>query len=278
VCHFNYSQATEFREKGELTDEKTLYRIMMLEKDIFERVDGVIYVSNWMRDVMENERRICPVSSTVIWNGLPVSVQDTGVSRDDLSLSHQDLVFVNVGTLEPRKNQLGLVKFFAVLAAEYPHVRLLLVGDGPQRLEVERCVTRLQLSDRVKLLGARSDVPALLRLSDLYVHYATSESCSITLLEAARAGLPIAAVPLGGTPEVLAGLGGGIELPGDDIDLAIARIRPYIEQHTLRKELGVRMHSYFTSIFTLDMMVSSYLRATRFLDPMIDQEESLIAT
>jgi glycosyltransferase involved in cell wall biosynthesis len=261
VCHFNYSQASEFREKGELTDEATSRRILQLEEEIAEEVDLMIYVSNWIRQVMEGMRGVRPASSAIIWNGLPTTVYDVGASRIDLGLDQEDLVLVNVGSLEPRKNQMGLVEFFAVLAVEYPRAHLLLIGDGPQRAEIGRKVEQLHLTNRVHLLGACSNVPSLLRIADIYVHYAKAETFGIVLIEAARAGLPIAALPVGGIPEVFAGLGGGVELNADSSAPSMERLRPYLESEQLRRDVGSKMRSNFLKNFSVEAMIESYLRA-----------------
>ena len=57
VCHFNYSEATEYREKGELSSERFFQRMLAMEKKVLESVDRVIYVSNWARDIVEREAR-----------------------------------------------------------------------------------------------------------------------------------------------------------------------------------------------------------------------------
>src|SRR5207302_297008 len=137
------------------------------------------------------------------------------VDRSTLGLSGDDLVLINVGSLEPRKNQIGLLDLFECVARDHGKARLLLVGDGPQRREIERKIHQRQLADRVGLLGHRRDVPALLNLADVYVHYARLESCPMVLLEAARAARPWAAIPAGGIGELQSRLG-GVALDEDD--------------------------------------------------------------
>jgi len=68
VCHFNYSEATEYRDKGELASQRYFDSVLAMEKQVLESVDRVIYVSNWARDVVEKERDIHPRASSVIWN------------------------------------------------------------------------------------------------------------------------------------------------------------------------------------------------------------------
>ena len=60
VCHFNYSEATEYRDKGELASQRYFDSVLAMEKQVLESVDRVIYVSNWAQHVVEEERDIHP--------------------------------------------------------------------------------------------------------------------------------------------------------------------------------------------------------------------------
>lgn len=259
VCHFNHSEAREYRQKGELAGDWQYQRMLDFEKAVIESVDRVIYVSHFARQVVEQERGILPRQSAVIWNGIADETKPSGLTRADLGLGPDDLALINVGTLESRKNQLGLVELFSRIAAEHPGARLVLVGDGPARKQIERGVAELGLQDRVRLLGLRHDVPALLPLADIYVHYASLENCPTVLLEAARAALPIAALPTGGVPELLAELG-GVALDPKEAARSMVAIRPLLEQVHVRLELGRQARSSFARLFTDQAMVAQYLR------------------
>jgi glycosyltransferase involved in cell wall biosynthesis len=212
VCHFNYSEASEYRDKGELRGQAAFRTVIDLEVDVLSQVDKVIYVSQWARKMVEHDRAITPKASAVIWNGISDEPTAVPLDRPSLGLSEMDVVLINVGSLEPRKNQISLLDLFAKIAQAHPAAKLLLVGDGPDRDAIQWKITSLGLQDRVQCLGFRSDVPALLAISDLYLHYAKLENCPVVLLEAARAGLPAATVPAGGAAEILAALGAGVLL------------------------------------------------------------------
>jgi glycosyltransferase involved in cell wall biosynthesis len=262
VCHFNHSEAREYRDKGELRGDRAFNRMLAEENAVLAEVDHVVYVSGWARDVVEIERGVRPRSSTVIWNGLPDASVDTAnrfAQRAMLGLGDDDLALVNVGTLEPRKNQAGLVDLFADVAARFPQARLLLVGDGPHRPIVEERIRERGLEAKVKLLGMRRDVPSILSAADVYVHFATAENCPVVLIEAARAGLPMAAAPVGGVPELLRELGSGVELNLTDRAASLRALRPLLESTERRTDLGRRARASFERRFTRDAMVKQYM-------------------
>jgi glycosyltransferase involved in cell wall biosynthesis len=261
VCHFNYSEATEYRDKGELNSRKQFERMMKLEATVLQTVDQIIYVSNWAQQVVETERGIKPKASQVIWNGIAADTDTPTLCRAAFGLEQDDLVLINVGSLEPRKNQVHLLDLFALLRPRYPSAKLVLVGDGAQRGEIEEKIRRNNLSESVLVLGHRTDVPALLKLSDVYVHYSKLENCPVILLEAARTGLPIAALPAGGVPEIGEKLGGIVPLNDVDLNVSLDAMEPLLKDAALRQEMGRRARSGFESHFTCDAMVQAYIDA-----------------
>ena len=240
VCHFNYSEATEYRDKGELKDEIAFDHMIKQEATIMQGVDQLIYVSNWARRVVEDERAIHPTKSRVIWNGISATVKTAPLSRADLNLSADDLVLMNVGTLEPRKNQIALLDLFARIHTSYANAKLVLVGGGPQAEEIQAKIAQLNLGDSVHMLGHRTDVPALLGQADIYVHYSKLENCPIILLECARAGLPSAAIYAGGISELGEQLGSITPLDENDLNASVAALKPLLDYQGYREERGKR--------------------------------------
>jgi len=96
----------------------------------------------------------------------------------------------------------------------------------------------------------------------LYVHAARLENCPVVLLEAARARLPIAAVPSGGVAELLEQLG-GMELDSASPSESMRRLTPLLESSSLRQQTGQRSFRGFTENFTLDAMTQRYVEILR---------------
>jgi glycosyltransferase involved in cell wall biosynthesis len=260
VCHFNHSEAAEYRERGELVGEEHYRDMLAFEDRVLEEVDRIVYVSQWARQNVELQRGLRTKSSAVIWNGVDESMPPA-MTREQLGLGDDDLVLINVGSLEPRKNQLGLLDLFATIHSQHPSSRLVLTGDGPARGDIEQKIAEMNLHHAVTLLGHRRDVPAILPLADLYIHYAALENCPLALIEAARAGVAFAAVPAGGVPELQQALECNYALQPHDLRTSMDNIRPLLNNRELRRSAGMRAQQKFKGTFTRDAMTRAYIEA-----------------
>ena len=147
-----------------------------------------------------------------------------------------------MGRLEERKGVIHLVRAFARLYNQYPQLRLVIGGDGPERAALEREAQERGL-ERVVFLGYVSavDVPRLFASADLFCAPATyAESFGIVLIEAMAAGLPIVAAANAGYAGLLSTHPGNLLVPpGDDRALAGA-IATLIMHPTYARTVGAR--------------------------------------
>jgi glycosyltransferase involved in cell wall biosynthesis len=112
--------------------------------------------------------------------------------RHELGLSKDAPVVGHVGLFNAQKNHAVLLRAFAALLEQRPDARLLLVGEGPLRGEVETLVRRLGVEPQVHFLGPRNDVPRLMRgAMDALVLPSRFEGLPRAALEAQAAGLPL---------------------------------------------------------------------------------------
>jgi len=111
--------------------------------------------------------------------------------RDELNIPRNAFVVGHVGRFNHQKNHRFLVETFAEIACRDPQARLLLVGDGPLRPEIEQQATDAGLQGRVIFAGLRRDVPKLMTsVMDAFLFPSHFEGLPIVLLETQAAGLP----------------------------------------------------------------------------------------
>lgn len=124
-------------------------------------------------------------------------------ARARLGLPGDAFVVGCVGRLSPQKAPLDMVEGFAALARARPDARLVLVGDGPLRAEVESRVAALRLDGRVHLPGLRRDVPELLRAFDVFALASRWEGLPRVFPQAMAAGLPVVATRVDGAADAV---------------------------------------------------------------------------
>ena len=165
-------------------------------------------------------------------------------ARAERTAGAREVRVVTVGRLAMRKRPLALIAMMArvraLVRAEVP-LRLLVIGDGPQRSRVARRVHELGMSSWVDLPGQlpRSDIRDVLAAADLYVAPAILESFGIAALEARSVGLPVVAKARGGVGEFVTDGTEGV-LSTTDHDMASALVR-LIESPSWRT--AIRAHN-----------------------------------
>lgn len=134
---------------------------------------------------------------TVLPNGIDVekfafSKEVRDEYRRKLELEDK-LVIGHVGYMDTEKNHMFLLRVLQKLVKEHPEARLLLIGDGRLRPEIESFIKEHHLEEYVQVLGKRADVAQLYQCMDVFVFPSKFEGLGIVLIEAQTAGLPCVA-------------------------------------------------------------------------------------
>ncbi|MEI2796604.1 glycosyltransferase [Pseudoxanthomonas sp. F11] len=143
----------------------------------------------------------------------------------ELGLPTGSRIIGTVGRLQPVKDHALLLRAFAKVRVQVPEAALVIVGDGPLRAALEAQAEQAGLSDAVRFMGDRHDVPRLLTGMEVFALTSTSEGYSVALLEACASSLPIVATDVGGNREIVRhGVNGRLVPSGDAAAIATALI------------------------------------------------------
>jgi len=123
-------------------------------------------------------------------------------TRRELGLGDHVLIG-SIGRLDPAKGYSLLIDAAARLAGTFGNIRLLLVGDGPERALLERRAAKLGIADIVIFAGTQPDPAPYLAALDVFVLPSVSEGLGLSIIEAMAAGLPVIGSSAGGIPEVV---------------------------------------------------------------------------
>jgi glycosyltransferase involved in cell wall biosynthesis len=180
-------------------------------------------IHNWMRDYMQRCTRVVIPSESMREiltreYGLEsrYSVIPTGIEVEDFRAAdgsairsrygwENDRVMISTGRLAKEKNWKTLLEATALALENHPNLRLVILGDGPERQTLEEFSRRLGIGARVQLLGfiPFEEVPSHLKAADLFCFASTTETQGIVTMEALAAGLPVAAVDASGTRDII---------------------------------------------------------------------------
>jgi glycosyltransferase involved in cell wall biosynthesis len=166
-----------------------------------------------------------------------------------------DPVAIWVGVLAPVKR----VDLLLDAVAEVPRLRLLVVGDGPLRHQVERRLASSDLAGRVEVTGWVDDPAALLAMADLYVLTSDAENCPLSLLEAMATGLPVVATAVGGVPEVVRDGVDGLLCPAGDVEAMTSALGRLAGEPYLRQLFGASARDRILDGYTLDHCLDGLL-------------------
>ncbi|SPP62990.1 glycosyltransferase family 4 protein [Nitrospira lenta] len=178
--------------------------------------------------------------------------------RTELGLSETDLVIGHIGGLIPERDQSSLILAIDLLRRSNPHVKLVLVGDGPERARLEALVRTRHLEALVRFAGYR-DPGDLLGVMDLYVNPCVDEGFGIAVVEAMLAGLPVVIAEAGSHPELIVdGECGLLYEPGNAVDLA-ARLQWLIDRPADARGMGARARLHAQREFATGRFMTGYL-------------------
>jgi glycosyltransferase involved in cell wall biosynthesis len=197
--------------------------------------------------------------------------------RRELGVSDDEVLFSYVGRVVPIKRLDVLLRGFSRARADGARVRLVIVGDGETRPDLERLAGELGITSAVSFLGYRRDLPKVAASADAAVLSSDNEGTPVSLIEAAAAGRPAVATAVGGIPEVVVPDSGILVPARDEVALAAAMIRlardPELrlrmgqrgQQHVLRHYSGERLLADVDSLYRELLEVRHVWRPARAL-------------
>ena len=165
-------------------------------------------------------------------------------------------VIGTVGRLDTSKNQAMLVRAAAPVLSS--RVRLVIIGEGSARPEVEAAIAALPDPRWAVMTGRRMDVPRLVHAFDVFALSSRTEGLPLVVPEAMAAGLPIVTTGVGGLPGVVDDQVTGLVVPVDEHAMAAALATLEADRDRARA-MGVRGRAVALTRFSSDRMVEAYL-------------------
>ncbi len=225
-------------------------------------VSKFVGVSEDIKKMLAIDFKIKESKIQTIYNGVQISSngQNSNLAslRAQLGLASNDFVIGTIGRLEPVKDYASLIRMSAPVLIKYRHAKLMIVGDGSQRAELEKLTQELGISSQTIFTGYQKEVSNYLQLINLFALTSISEGISNVLLEAMANSIPVIATEVGGNPEVVRHNQTGLVIPRSNLNQITEKIELLINNPELTKNLGLNGRKRVEEKFTIPKMVSEY--------------------
>lgn len=173
-----------------------------LERLIYPHYRAIICITVSVKLALLHKLGLAEKRLHVIENGIDlISIEKVpAADRNSLGFSEHDVLLIMIAGFREQKDQDTVIKAMKKLPKNY---KLLLVGDGKRRAELELLIREFSLQDRVMLLGVRTDAYALLKMSDISIMSSHWEGFGLAAVEAMACGRPVIASRVPGLSDVV---------------------------------------------------------------------------
>jgi N-acetyl-alpha-D-glucosaminyl L-malate synthase BshA len=243
--------------------ESSFYAIT---KFSIERSDAVTAVSAYLRDETYRAFGCVSCDLQVIPNFVNLSEYHPAADGNRGGLAPADhKIITHISNFREVKRVKDVVRVFARIRRAMP-ATLVMIGDGPERVEAEHEAQELQVTSDVRFLGRLDSVASLLQESDLFLLPSQTESFGLAALEAMACGSPVVATRAGGLPEVVDDGVNGILEPVGSVEAmgrrAVELLRDQL-RHQAMREAALAKASEFSADRVVPMYEALYQEVLR---------------
>jgi glycosyltransferase involved in cell wall biosynthesis len=218
--------------------------------------DAFVAVSPEDRRRMIEIEHISPELARYVPTGIPAPRFSDADIRGDLGIPDDAPVLGAVSVLRPIKALDVLIRASAMLRQQYPSVRVLIVGSGPDEQRLRSLAGSLGLGEVVAFLGARRDVPDVIRAFDIGVCCSDAEGLPASVLEYMACGAPVIATRVGAIPHIIRHGEHGLLIDPQDPAALAAAASTLLVDRALRIEITAKAQALQRREFDIDIMVS----------------------
>jgi N-acetyl-alpha-D-glucosaminyl L-malate synthase BshA len=219
----------------------------------------VTAVSHYLRKETETVFKV-KKNIEVIHNFIPIEITFPK-NRKDLRknfASDDEYVLTHISNFRPLKRVTDLIPIIKKVS-QHKKVKLLMVGDGPDRYKTEEQCRRENICQQVVFLGKQENIQDILAISDLVVIPSASESFGLVALEALAFGVPCVSTNAGGLPEVNRNGETGFTVNVGDLEAFAEAIVTVLSDRTLAQKMSNRGREIAESEFSAAKIIPQYM-------------------
>jgi glycosyltransferase involved in cell wall biosynthesis len=249
-----------FTEHGRFYPDFSSWKRRFINPILARMTDEITAISKATKDALVAYEFIQSSRIKVIYNGIAplLCSDDSSEVRSKYGISNQTLLLGTIARLDPIKNHPMMLKALRRSLDMKLDVKLMLVGDGEMRQQIEQMINDLALQNHVILTGYEPNPAQLLQAFDLYLLTSFSEGTSMTLLEAMSLSKPCIVTNVGGNPEVIKDQLNGIVIESDSDKALADSIKTLIQNPANIKHMGLEGKNRYQQLFSAIEMSNQY--------------------
>lgn len=223
-------------------------------KKYFHRI--VVVAQSVLKELDSNKK-------IVIRNGIDVNkfkkskdyAQET---RSKLGIAPTEIVIGTVGRLSLEKNQKFLIDTAAKLLPQFPHLKVIIIGNGPEEESLKKHVRSLGIDKNIIFTGLIKNVVPYYRAFDIFTLTSLTEGVPMTVLEAMAAQTPVVATRVGGIPQIIAHGQTGMLVDSNNVNALASCFSALIPNEALRRQLADAAEKFVQDEYSIERMTNAY--------------------
>jgi len=271
-CRYGFLAANSTKTPIIITEHDPFplpYLKNIFKKSALKKTKKIITVSHNNQKILQHLYPEFNSKISVISNGIDINWwqsqslrftdEDKKTIKEELFWAKADtFIITTVAELHERKGINYLIEAIPAIAAQYPNIKLVITGDGPEREKLEKLRKKLKLEKHITFLGKQKEIPKILRSSDLFVLPSLREAFGLVNAEAMISKLAIVATRVGGIPEIISDGETGILVEREN-PLALSKaIVKLIEAPEKRKKMAESGYQRVLAQFNAEKMAELY--------------------
>jgi len=221
--------------------------------------DAVTAVSEYLKDetikTFEPAIPICVIHNFVTEH--PVQQRACENLRQRFSPNNEPIL-MHLSNFRPVKRVIDIIEIAHIVLQHMP-VRVVMIGDGPERYAAESLARKYNIEDRIIFVGKQEEIYFLLSIADVFLMPSSSESFGLAALEAMSCGVPCVTSDAGGLKEVNKPGVSGYIAPVGDVKKMSGYVMEIIKNRTLKKSMSENARTYALKNFHVNTIIPQYL-------------------
>ncbi|WP_158769092.1 glycosyltransferase [Paraglaciecola sp. L1A13] len=250
-----------FTEHGRFYPDSTTWKRKLINPVLHKFTAATTAISAATRDALVEFEFLPHDDIDVIYNGIigvAANTESVAKLHETFNLPQDCILFGTIARLDPIKNHSMMLRAFKRVIDAGTNAKLLIVGDGDERANVDALIDELGLSENVIMTGYEPKPHNHLGLMDIYLLPSLSEGTSMTLLEAMSLSKPCIVTDAGGNPEIVLHNQTGLVTPNNDEHAYAQAMITLAKDHAQQTAFGVAAKARFEQTFSINNMTQAY--------------------